>query len=427
METAAATAAITRPNQRLRMLFSFPAEAGHEVPHDFLKHGGIEPIPDELPFPLSGDEVRRLEHAEVVRHRCERDRELLGDFPGRPILLGQQLEDLAPRRVSEGSEQRVVHGPRHSYNYLNMSSTLTKSAPITSLHTMSPADKALDRSRAVRRVLAGLLVANVAVLVTKATIGTLTGSLAVLGDALHSSVDAVYNVLGLVVVRVASREPDEEHPYGHGKFETLGALAIVVSLSITCFELVRSAIGRLVSGGHVVQMTDLGLVLLLATLATNVFVAWYENRRGRELSSELLIADAAATRTDIFITIGVLIGVFFARRGYLWVDPVVAIVVAILMVRVGYQLLARTVPVLVDERAIPAPTILQTAQGVEGVKSAYGIRSRGGHAGGRYAEVTIAVAPAASVADAHAIADAVEARLKKDLELKEVTVHVEPC
>jgi cation diffusion facilitator family transporter len=292
---------------------------------------------------------------------------------------------------------------------------------------MSPADKALDRSRAVRRVLAGLLVANVAVLVVKAAIGMVAGSLSVLGDALHSSVDAVNNVLGLVVVRVASREPDEEHPYGHGKFETLGVLAIVVFLSITCFELVRSAIGRLMSGGQPVQLSDIGLALLLATLVTNVVVAWYENRRGHELSSELLIADAAATRTDIFVTIGVLIGVFFARQGHLWVDPVVAIVVAILMVRVGYQILARTVPVLVDERAIPAPTILQAAQAVEGVKSAYGIRSRGGHAGVRYAEVTIAVDPSANVADAHAIADAVEERLKKDLELEEVTVHVEPC
>src|SRR3981081_2798 len=179
---------------------------------------------------------------------------------------------------------------------------------------MSPADKALDRSRAVRRVLAGLLVANVAVLVAKAAIGALAGSLSVLGDALHSSVDAVNNVLGLVVVRVASREPEEEHPYGHGKFETLGALAIVVFLSITCFELVRSAIGRLMSGGRTVEMTDVGLALLLATLATNIVVAWYENRRGHELSSELLIADAAATRTDIFITIGGLIGVFFAGQ-----------------------------------------------------------------------------------------------------------------
>src|SRR5437764_4743165 len=268
-----------------------------------------------------------------------------------------------------------------------LSSKLTKSARITSLQRMPQAGKALDRSSAVRRVLAGLLVANILVLIAKASIGVIAGSLAVIGDAIHSSADAVYNVLGLVVVRVASREPDEEHPYGHGKFETLGALGIVVFLSVTCVELVRSAVGRLISGGHSVQMTDLGLVLLLATLATNVFVAWYENRRGHELRSELLIADAAHTRTDVFITIGVLIGLIFSRQGYTWVDSVVAIGVALLIVRVAYQILLRVVPILVDERAVPAPSIRKTAQAVEGVKDAYGIRSRGGNAGVRYAEV----------------------------------------
>jgi cation diffusion facilitator family transporter len=292
---------------------------------------------------------------------------------------------------------------------------------------MSQAGQALDRSSAVRRVLAGLLVANILVLIAKATIGVIAGSLAVIGDAIHSSADAVYNVLGLIVIRVAAREPDEEHPYGHGKFETLGALGIVVFLSVTCVELVRSAIGRLISGGHSVQMSDLGLVLLLATLAANVFVAWYENRRGQELRSELLIADAAHTRTDVFITIGVLMGLIFSRQGYTWVDPAVAIGVALLIVRVAYQILLRVVPVLVDERAVPAPTIRETAQAVEGVRDAYSIRSRGGNAGVRYAEVTIAVDSAANVADAHAIADKVEQRLKQDLELEAVTVHVEPC
>src|ERR1700704_2122785 len=219
-----------------------------------------------------------------------------------------------------------------------MSSTLTKSAPITSLHTMSPADKALDRSRAVRRVLGGLLIANVGVLAAKVFVGLVSGSLAVLGDALHSSVDSINNVLGLIVVRVASRAPDEKHPYGHGKFESLGVLAVVVFLSITCFELVRSAVQRLAGGGHAIGMSQQGLAVLLATLGVNVFVAWYENRRGHELSSELLIADAAATRTDVFITVGVLVGVLFSRRGYLWADPVVAIVVVVLMVRVAYQI-----------------------------------------------------------------------------------------
>ena len=287
--------------------------------------------------------------------------------------------------------------------------------------------RALDHSVAVRRVLRGLLVANIAVVIAKVAIGVAAGSLAVIGDAIHSSVDAVYNILGLIVVRVASQAPDAEHPYGHRKFETLGALGICVVLSVTAFELARSAIGRLSTGGHAIQITDPGLALLLATLGTNVLVAWYENRRGHELQSELLIADAAHTRTDVFITIGVLIGVLFSRQGYLWVDPVVAIVVAGLIVRVAYRILLRAVPVLVDERAIPEPTIRKSAQAVEGVVSAYGIRSRGGNAGVRYAEVTIAVDPNANVATAHAIADAVEERLKKDLELEEVTVHVEPC
>src|SRR2546428_13703495 len=119
---------------------------------------------------------------------------------------------------------------------------------------MSAEDRALDRSRAVRRVLGGPRIASIAVVAAKTAIGMLAGSLAVIGDAVHSSVDAVYNVLGLVVVRVAARAPDEDHPYGHGKFETLGALAIVVFLSITGFELVRTAIGRLISGGRPVQM-----------------------------------------------------------------------------------------------------------------------------------------------------------------------------
>src|SRR6266498_5785461 len=119
-----------------------------------------------------------------------------------------------------------------------------------------PASEPRSSPAAVRRVLVGLLVANLAVLAAKAIVGLASGSLAVLGDALHSSVDSIYNVLGLIVVRVAARAPDEDHPYGHGKFETLGALAVVVFLSITCFELVRSAIGRLVSGGHTVRMSD---------------------------------------------------------------------------------------------------------------------------------------------------------------------------
>jgi len=283
-----------------------------------------------------------------------------------------------------------------------------------------------DRTALVRRVLVGLLVANLAVVGAKLVVGFVSGSLAVLGDALHSTVDALNNVVALIVIRVASKEPDEEHPYGHGKFETLGTLAIVGFLSITCFELARGAVHRLAGDRVAPMLSDLQLTVLAATLGINVAVAWYENRRGRELASDLLVADAAHTRTDVFITVGVLIGMLLGRQGWWWADPVLALVIALLIVRVAYRIFLHAVPVLVDERAIPTSTIQGMAESVGGVKSAYGIRSRDA-AQVRYAEVIIAVDRNANVAAAHAIADEVEERLKRDLHLHEVTVHVEPC
>jgi len=275
-------------------------------------------------------------------------------------------------------------------------------------------------------VLLGLLAANLAVVAAKLIVALASGSLAVLGSAVDSGMDALSNVLALTVVRVAAKEPDEDHPYGHSKFETLGALAIVGFLSISCFELVRGAVNHLTGGARRVEITDMQLALLVLTLGGNVLIAWYEQRRGVELKSELLIADAAHTRVDVFVSVGVLVAVLLARYGWWWIDPVGAIVVAVVIMLVAYRILARTVPVLVDQRAVPTRDIQNTAQRVPGVKSAYGIRSRG-PSDLRYAEVTIAVDRHADVEAAHAIADQVEARLKRDLQLHEVTVHVEPC
>src|SRR5437667_182870 len=157
----------------------------------------------------------------------------------------------------------------------------------------------MPASALVRRVFIGLLVANLAVVGVKLAVGITSGSLAVLGGAVDSCVDALNNVLALIIVRVAAKEPDEDHPYGHGKFETLGALAIVGFLSITCFELVRGAVNHFVSGSHRVDVSDFQLALLVLTLGANVLITWYEHRRGIELGSELLVADAAHTRAAV--------------------------------------------------------------------------------------------------------------------------------
>jgi len=283
-----------------------------------------------------------------------------------------------------------------------------------------------DRNTQVQRVLLGLLVANLAVVGAKFVIGLRTGSLGVLGDAVHSSVDAMNNVLALAVIWVASHEPDEDHPYGHEKFENLGALAIVVFLSITGFELVENAMARLTTGAAPLNVSPVEFTVLAATLVVNTLVTVYETRRGRELNSHILLADSAHTRADVFITTGVLIGVLAAGAGYRWVDSVVALVVAVVIVVLAYRIVARSVPVLVDQHVAPADEIRAVAEAVQGVISAYDIRSRG--AGDRrFAELTISVPPDETVEAAHHVADAVEQRLREELAFREVVVHVEPC
>ncbi|HXE56844.1 MAG TPA: cation diffusion facilitator family transporter [Gemmatimonadales bacterium] len=282
------------------------------------------------------------------------------------------------------------------------------------------------RGRAVRRVLGGLLLANLVVVATKLAVALQTGSLAVFGDVVHSSIDALNNVIGLLVMRVASKEPDEEHPYGHGKFEPLGALVIVVFLSVTIFELGRDAVQRLIRGAAPPQVSALDLGLLGFTLAINVWVAWYEGRAGRRWESELLLADAAHTRADVVVSLGVLLGLALSRLGYGWLDPLLGLVVSLLVARIGFGIVRRSMPTLVDERALDRQTIQRVAEAVEGVRSAYAIRSRSA-AAMRFAELTIAVDGDQDVAAAHRIADQVEERLRRQLDLHQVVVHVEPC
>jgi cation diffusion facilitator family transporter len=288
-------------------------------------------------------------------------------------------------------------------------------------------DSALaDRTRQVRGVLLGILLANLAVVGVKFVVGLSIGSLAVVGDAIHSSVDAINNVFGLAVVRFASKGPDAEHPYGHAKFESLGALLIVVFLSLSVFELLRGAWERLSHGSPALTVTPFQVGILALTLLINLWVVWFETRAGRRLNSAILLADAAHTRVDVFITLAVLGGLGLAHLGYPAADPVLAIVVAFLVVRVGWEIVGHSLPTLVDGAAVDEGTIRREAEEVDGVRSAYAIRSRTA-AALSFAEVTIAVDGEQNVANAHRIADAVEARLRDQLGFYQVQVHVEPC
>ncbi|MFQ5745685.1 MAG: cation diffusion facilitator family transporter [Gemmatimonadota bacterium] len=278
---------------------------------------------------------------------------------------------------------------------------------------------------AVKRVLWWVLAANLAVVLAKVLVGLRAGSIAVLGDAAHSGVDALNNLVGLFAVRVAARPPDEEHPYGHAKFETLGAIAVVSFLSVTCYELVSNSVRRIVLGGVPPAVDALTLGVLGGAMVVNLSVATLEARSGARLGSVLLSADARHTAADVLVTISVLGGLGLVKLGWGSADAWLAIFVALLIARSGVEILRTTIPVLVDSRAVDAARIRAVALDTEGVRGAKAVRSRG-RPGEAFAELTIEVDPDINVGEAHRIADRVERRLQREAGLSDVIAHVEP-
>ena len=283
------------------------------------------------------------------------------------------------------------------------------------------------RSPAVRRTLAVVLVLNAVVLVIKIIVGVRTGALTVLGAALESGLDVLNNVIGMLLVAVASRAPDEDHPYGHDKFETLGALGIVGFLSISCFELLREGIEALMARRPPFNVDPIDIIVIIGTLVVNVFVVWYEKRRGRELGSVFLLADAAHTSGDILVTLMALGSLALARIGWPGLDAVLAIGVALIIAWSGIQILRDSIPVLVDERAISADELRRVVLDLPDIRDVRNVRSRSTASGQLFAEVTIAVSGAIPVNEAHRLADEVEAAIERAFGTSEVTVHIEPA
>ena len=285
----------------------------------------------------------------------------------------------------------------------------------------------IDRSPAVRRVLIIVLLLNALVAFVKVVVGIRTGALAVLGAALESSLDMFNNVIGVMLVRVAGRGPDEDHPYGHDKFETLGTLGIVGFLSISCFELLREAVSSLVQRRTPASIGALDLAAIVFALIINTIVVVYERGKGKELGSAFLMADATHTGSDILVTLLALVSLVLARSGYARLDAVLAIAVALIIAWSGYRILRESIPILVDERAIAAQDLRSVVLAVPDIRDVRKVRSRATASGQLFAEVTIAVSGSTPVDEAHRLADAVEEAIAREFGTSEVTVHVEPA
>ncbi len=285
----------------------------------------------------------------------------------------------------------------------------------------------MTRTAGIQRTLAIILGLNAIVVTVKLVVALRTGNLTVLGATFESFLDAANNGIAMVVVALAARGPDDDHPYGHDKFETMGALGIVVFLSISCYELLRGAASRWMGAAPPAAPSTAEILLLASTALINVGVVWYERREASRLKSPLLAADAAHTGGDLFVTALAVASLWSARAGLSWADPFLAVAVAGLIAHSGWQILRVTVPVLVDERGADAERIAAAACRVPGVTGCRLVRSRTISSGLVFAEVTITVAGEIRIADGHAIADQVEDSVRAALGgTADVVVHIEP-
>jgi cation diffusion facilitator family transporter len=278
----------------------------------------------------------------------------------------------------------------------------------------------------VRRVLIIVLALNLGVTAVKLAVGLTSGALAVVADAFHSVVDASSNIIALLGVWAAARPADANHPYGHQKYESIATLGIGGMLLVAAFEIGRGVVERLFFTPAVPIVTPLTFGLIILTFFVNLGVTAYETRAGRRLKSDLLLADAAHTRADLFITLSVLAALAGARLNLPWLDPLVAGGVVVLLFRAAFGILRSTSEVLTDVAVADPGAVVEIAAAVPGVASVSSVRSRG-RADAAYVDLNIRVNPAMGADQAHGVASEVEHRLAAALPgVVDTVVHVEP-
>ena len=234
----------------------------------------------------------------------------------------------------------------------------------------------IARYEEVGNVLWRVLFANLLVTVIKIVVGLLTGVLAIVADGFHSLVDASSNLIGLAAIRLARRPADENHPYGYQRYETLGAFLIGVFMLLAAWEIAREVLGKIQTGNQT-EVSLPAVILMIFTFGVNLLVVVLEKRAGKRLKSEVLLADARHTQTDLYITGSVVLSLIGMWFGWLWLDLVVAVIVVLLIVRAAFGILVDASSLLVDKSVIDIEKIAEIAYSVSNVRYVHQIRSRG--------------------------------------------------
>lgn len=240
------------------------------------------------------------------------------------------------------------------------------------------------RNQQVRRVLAWTLVLNLAVAFGKIVAGLAAGSLTVLADGFHSLLDGTNNIVALVALRFAMMPADEDHPYGHRKFEHVAAIGIGAMVALLFWETVRQALGRLSAAWHGTgtassgphHFDTLAAVVLALTLVINIGVATWERREGKRLQSPILTADSTHTFSDTFITTLSFLSLALAGRLPL-ADPILSIGVSIFLLHAAWSILRDNIATMTDRSRLDPEEVRGIAEAIPGVSGAHAIRSHG--------------------------------------------------
>ncbi|MDZ4180677.1 MAG: cation diffusion facilitator family transporter [Coriobacteriia bacterium] len=287
-------------------------------------------------------------------------------------------------------------------------------------------DAGTPRMRRIRRVLWAILGLNIAVAAAKLLWGYASGSIAMQADGFHSLFDGTSNIIGLVGIYLASRPADADHPYGHSKYETYASAAIGAMLALAAWRVASTAITQLASGGEPPRVGIVSFAIMLVTLAVNIGVTTYERRVGARLRSEILLADASHTASDVLVSLGVIAGLIAVRLGYPLADPIIALLVALVIARTAFGVFRHAGETLSDRARIEPQDVCSAAHEVEGVMGCHHVRTRGS-ASEVYVDLHVQVDPQMSVEDGHIVAEAVERHLCDVFEgVGDVIVHLEP-
>ncbi len=281
------------------------------------------------------------------------------------------------------------------------------------------------RLKEVRHVLILTLILNVGVTVAKIFYGIKINSISMLSDGFHSFLDGTSNIIGLVGVWMAAHPPDEDHPYGHHKFETLSTIAIAVLIFGAGLEILRQLYARIGTPSNI-EVTAESFMVMAVTVLVNVWVMTYETRKGRELKSDFLLADALHTKTDIFISLSVIVSLIASKLGYPVMDIIASVVITLFIVKMGFSILKSAAAVLTDSACLDPEEICVVVKKIEGVMDCHGIRTRGnGYCVN--VDLHVQVDPDTKTSYAHEIAHSVEKAIKKAFSsVKDVVVHIEP-